>query len=279
MHYNFFCWAMFFFIYCFLGWCLESAIVSVSERRLTNRGFLKGPALPIYGVGAVLIIFTTLPFEGNIFLQYIVGVVVCSALEYVTGALMEAIFKTKFWDYSGCFLNIKGRICLKSSLFWGVLTLFVIYFIHDPMAAFIFKHIHMTAIIAIDIVFGALMLTDLVFSVKAAFTLSQISEALDKINSQLEAAKQEARDALSVRAEEIADRLDDMNDSFRDMGQEFSQKIADLRRRRSEALAGAGFFVRELVKNNPTARHKKFAEGYNLLKAHVNKKIGNIKNS
>ncbi len=273
MQYNFFRLALFFFIYCFLGWCIESAIVSIQSRRLTNRGFLRGPVLPIYGVGALLIIFSTLPFDGNILLEYIVGMLVCTVLEYVTGVLMEAIFKTKYWDYSNCFMNFQGRICLKSSLFWGVLTLFVIHFIHDPMSAFISKHISMPAIIVLDSVFGAIMLTDLVFSAKAAFKLGKIVKALEEVSVQIELAKMEARNALSVKAEEIAARMDDMSDNFRDMGEEFSQRVAALRERKAESLKRADLSVRSLVRDNPTAHHTRFATGYDMLKSYAERKM------
>ena len=63
-------WIAFFFIYSFLGWCIESTIVSVSKRRLTNRGFLKGPMLPLYGSGAVVMLVTTLWAKDNYLLVF-----------------------------------------------------------------------------------------------------------------------------------------------------------------------------------------------------------------
>ena len=107
------------FIYSFLGWCIESTIVSVSKRKLTNRGILKGPMLPLYGFGALTIIISTLMVADNAVLVYICGMIAATALEYVTGAAMEAIFNMKYWDYSDKKFNIHGYICLKSSLFWG----------------------------------------------------------------------------------------------------------------------------------------------------------------
>ena len=46
-------WILFFYIYCFCGWVWESAYVSVCERKPVNRGFLKGPFLPIYGLSLI----------------------------------------------------------------------------------------------------------------------------------------------------------------------------------------------------------------------------------
>ena len=119
--YNIYQWFIFFYIYCFLGWCIESTIVSFENKKLINRGFLSGPLLPIYGLGAVLVLFITLPFRNNLFAVYFVGMIAATILEYFTGWLMETIFKVRYWDYSYYKIQYKGRICLVCSLFWGVL--------------------------------------------------------------------------------------------------------------------------------------------------------------
>ena len=65
MTYNIFQWLMFFYIYCFIGWCFESAYVSIKKRRFVNRGFLRLPLLPIYGSGAIAILIVTVPIRGQ----------------------------------------------------------------------------------------------------------------------------------------------------------------------------------------------------------------------
>lgn len=113
-------WLAFFFIYSFLGWCIESTIVSVSKRKLTNRGFLKGPMLPLYGFGALTIIISTLMVADNAVLVYICGMIAATALEYVTGAAMEAIFNMKYWDYSDKKFNISWIYMPEIIAFLGV---------------------------------------------------------------------------------------------------------------------------------------------------------------
>lgn len=279
MEYSFPYWVFFFFIYCFLGWCVESAIVSIDTKKLTNRGFLRGPALPIYGFGAILIVFSTMPFKNSIALTYIVGAVACTALEYVTGVLMEAIFKTRYWDYTGKFMNFQGRICLISSLFWGVLSVFVARVIHRPIAEFVFDKISFAAVLAMDIVFGAIMIADLCFSVRAAFKLSEIVGKLEEVNVQLELAKMEVRDALSLKAVDLERQMDEVMERLGDRNDELRRRIAELRQSRENIFAKAGFTVRSMVKDNPTARHKRFAEGYKELKEYIlEKKIKNGEN-
>lgn len=86
-------WLLFFFLYCFLGWVWESCYVSAKRRQWVNRGFLHGPMLPIYGTGAVIILLATIPVRDSLWLVFLLGMLAATALEYVTGAAMEALFK------------------------------------------------------------------------------------------------------------------------------------------------------------------------------------------
>lgn len=89
--YHFREWLSFFYFYCIFGWCFESAYVSLKNRHLTNRGFLKGPWLPLYGSGAILVLWLTLPFQETPALVYVVGAIGATVLEYVTGETGPAV--------------------------------------------------------------------------------------------------------------------------------------------------------------------------------------------
>lgn len=116
-------WLLYFYVYCFLGWIFESCYVSFRKKQWVNRGFLHGPFLPIYGSGAVMMLFVSEPFKDNLILTYFAGVVGATLLELVTGAAMEALLKVRYWDYSNQKFNYKGYICLSSSVAWGFLTI------------------------------------------------------------------------------------------------------------------------------------------------------------
>lgn len=117
-----------FLTYGFIGWLWETPYVSVCEKRWINRGFLRGPFIPIYGFGATTIVLFMNFFETHVQLapplDVLVGMffamVVATVLEYVTSYLMEVAFSTRWWDYSSRKFNINGRIALLPSLFWGV---------------------------------------------------------------------------------------------------------------------------------------------------------------
>ena len=112
-------WLAFFLIYCFIGWCYESIYVSIKHKRWVNRGFMRGPFLPLYGSGALVMLIATIPFRDNLLLTFLAGCVGATALEYVTGVCMEAIFKIRYWDYSNRRFNFQGHICLAATIAWG----------------------------------------------------------------------------------------------------------------------------------------------------------------
>lgn len=89
-----------------------------------------GPYCPIYGCGALAVLHILDPFGYSIPLMFGMGIVVTSALEYVTSWGMEVLFHTKWWDYSSYPFNIHGRVCLKNSLLFGCMVLVVYYLIH-----------------------------------------------------------------------------------------------------------------------------------------------------
>ncbi len=119
----------FFFICSFLGWIYESSFVSIKEHKLTNRGFLTGPWIPIYGAGGTLIMLVTTPFAENYFHVFIAGMLAATVLEYVTSYVMEKLFNLRWWDYSEWTPNLYGRVCLWASVFWGLLSITMQIFI------------------------------------------------------------------------------------------------------------------------------------------------------
>ena len=130
---------IFFFIYCFIGWICEEIYCSALAKKIVNRGFLHGPYLPIYGFGAMTVLFLLEPFINNIFLLFVCGMVTTSIIEYIGSFLLEKIFHIKLWDYSKNFLNINGRVCLLNSTMFGLLSLLMVYVIHPFVTKVIYQ--------------------------------------------------------------------------------------------------------------------------------------------
>ena len=123
-------WLLLFYLYCFIGWIWESCYVSLKKHKWINRGFLKGPLLPIYGSGAVVVLISTLTVENNLLLVFVIGMISATILEYITGVAMEKLFHVRYWDYSKEPFNINGHICLISSLAWGVFSVLLVTFVN-----------------------------------------------------------------------------------------------------------------------------------------------------
>lgn len=136
IYYLFLCFA----IYAFLGWVLETIYAAVKKGKFINRGFLNGPFCPIYGFGVVLLIMFLKPFMSNLPILFISSLVLTSLLEYFTGYVLETLFHSTWWDYNDRKFNIKGRICLEFSIYWGLLSTFILRIIH-PTVDFMVKSI------------------------------------------------------------------------------------------------------------------------------------------
>lgn len=122
-----------FFSYALLGWVQEFLFVLITERRVHLAGFLTLPILPIYGVGALLILLLVTPYVDNPFLVFGLSVILATFLEYTTHWAIAKIFRIQLWDYSDKPFNLKGRICLENSLGFGALALLLVYIIHPVL--------------------------------------------------------------------------------------------------------------------------------------------------
>ena len=226
-------WVLFFFFYCLCGWLWESCYVSARQRRWVNRGFLHGPLLPIYGFGAIIILIFTLPVRAHTAALYVCGTAAATLLEYVTGAVMERLFKVRYWDYSNQKLNLNGYICLSSSIAWGFFSILLVRVIHPPVERLVLDiPAALTAplTLALMAAFGA----DVMQSVRAALDLRAMLEKLTEENEELR--------RLARRAEIISAFAEDDLQKFRDRTQVERILLRDrlkAERQRVDALASS----------------------------------------
>lgn len=204
--YNWQLWLAFFFFYCICGWIWESCYVSAKKRRWVNRGFLHGPMIPIYGFGAILILLVTLPIRENMVAVYFAGLVGATALEYVTGAVMERCFNVKYWDYSNQRFHINGYICLSSSIVWGIFSVLLIKYAHRPVEKLIFK-IPMSVLTAADIVLIVCFVADVIVSVKEAFDLKSLMAEEKEMMMALKLEIEQRRVMFAAELEQRKDAL------------------------------------------------------------------------
>lgn len=302
--YNGFQWLFFFYTYCFLGWCFESAYVSLKSRKVVNRGFMRGPFLPLYGSGAIMMLVVSMPFRDNVFLTYIAGVIGATALEYVTGVAMEALFKVRYWDYSSKPFNFQGHICLGSSIAWGFFTILMTRVIHRPIEQMVLS-IPGRALAWATTVLTIYIVADFTLSFKAALDLRDILVKIEKAKEELERMqrrldvivafnneekewkKQEREERRELWMNEITEALEQRFAAIKETllsvptayGEGVREEIAELRGRFSEYLERQkndvrllDFYKRDMIRNNPTMGSKKYKNAFEELKKIANNK-------
>ncbi len=191
-------WIAFFYIYCFLGWCFESGYATIKQRKLTNRGFLRGPYIPIYAFGAIFVLIITDNFQGSILSVYFSGLIAATVLEYITGYVMEKLFKVKYWDYSDHKFNLNGYISLSTSIAWGFLSVLLTEVLQVNVYRFVSMLTEHDLKISIAIT-SAVFFLDLILSIKAAFSIAKAYAALERAKLEF----LEVKDKLSVIADEL----------------------------------------------------------------------------
>ena len=241
-NYHFQDWLLFFYFYCIFGWCFESVYVSLISRRPVNRGFLKGPWLPLYGTGAVVVLWLTLPFRAHPVLVYMVGMLGATVLEYVTGEAMVRLFKVRYWDYSNQKFQYKGHICLSSSIVWGFFSLLMVYVVHERVAGLIFRiPVEIRSVLAFGIT--VCMACDTGAAFRRAMDLREVLLQAEQIRVELERRAAEKKRLLDAAATftkaamedallQSKDRIADRTASVLDTAQ-LEERLEQLRERMS----------------------------------------------
>lgn len=124
------------FIYAFLGWIVETTYVSVPAGHFVERGFLRGPIIPIYAFGAFIVLYILMPYGTLPIYIFILGTIATSTLEYITSFILEKLFNMSWWDYSKQKFNINGRICLKNNILFGLLSVVLVLWINPFIVSF-----------------------------------------------------------------------------------------------------------------------------------------------
>lgn len=154
-----------FFGMSFVGYVYEVIYYLFALGEFVNRGTMYGPWLPVYGVGGLLTLLALRGFTKRPLVVFVSAFVLCGLLEYATAWYLETFAHTKWWDYTGFFLNIQGRVCLEGLLIFATGCCFSIY-LFSPMVAGLFDRLPRMARIALCAVLIALFLLDAAISAR-----------------------------------------------------------------------------------------------------------------
>lgn len=136
IHYTLMDYILFFFSFAIIGWVWEVALHIVQSGEFVNRGVLLGPWLPIYGAGGVLVLFFLSRIQDRPVLTFFLTMLICSIVEYGTGWYLEVTKGIRWWDYSGYFLNINGRVCLEGAIVFGIGGCLILYVVAPKLKLF-----------------------------------------------------------------------------------------------------------------------------------------------
>ncbi len=159
-----------FIISAFVGYFLEVFWVYLNSKKFVNRGFLCGPVIPIYGFGAILILYCLLRYYEDPVVVFVFGIIIASALEYFVSFVLEKVFHNKWWDYSIYKYNLNGRICLRNSLAFGALSLVIIYFV-TPLFSMLFGLFSFKFWSILALITFIIFVIDTIYSVIIAYNL------------------------------------------------------------------------------------------------------------
>lgn len=259
MTYTFSTWLFFFYFYCFIGWIWETCYVSVLKAKWVNRGFMRGPFLPIYGSGAIVVLIFTLPFRTNPGLVFLVGMVSATILEYFTGVAMEQLFHVRYWDYSNQRLNLNGHICVTSSLAWGVFSVLLTLYGHTLVERLAF-HMSINVQEVIVFVLTIIISIDMAESIREAINLKEVLLSLEENNEDFRRLQKRIEVASAFYGGELKERseagLRKINSAL-ESGKEMYDRLGESSRNSKAAL---------MEKVNSTRTKREYGRMNSLLK-------------
>ena len=232
--YNISYWFIIFIIYSFIGWIIDICDIYYHTKRFVNRGFLIGPYCPIYGVGVILIIFLLKDFIDTPLALFILATVICMILEYLTSYIMEKLFNARWWDYSARKFNLNGRICLETTIPFGLGAMLVMYIV-QPFIANILNKISYNMVIIIGIVLMIIFIIDTIISFSVItkiknIDISKFKDDTEEINKKVKEYLKNMSPLMKRLIESFPDakiRIKKIQKTFNKSKEIFIKKIED----------------------------------------------------
>lgn len=172
-----------------LGWCIEVIYSYIKKGHFVNRGFLRSPLCPIYGISVCIIYLIIAPFVDltstllemkDVFLVFTLIFIVASTMEYLTGFVLEKLFHTRWWDYSDRKFNIKGYVCISFSLYWGMGGTALVFLIKYLLVTIDINSIVNEMTIKISYALIALLITDVSFTIRSMVDFRSLILEMEK---------------------------------------------------------------------------------------------------
>ena len=263
-----------FIIYAFFGWCTEVSYAALDLGKFVNRGFLNGPYCPIYGFGVLIVIGVLTPLKENILILFAGSFLLTSVLEYFTGWILEKVFHNKWWDYSEFPFNIRGYVCLKFSVLWGLACSFIMLVLHPIIYKFVKVFPKTVGIILLVIIFTAFTV-DLVFTVSTILKFNRRLKIIDEVAGKLREISDEIGENIYENVAEAIERKEKAEDIQKEIYSNVQQNIEKrkaeyerLVKRHKELLETRIFGHERLLKAFPGMKSADYDESLQKLRVH-----------
>lgn len=249
---------LFFAAYAIMGWISEVIFAALKTGRFVNRGFLNGPLCPIYGFGVVAVVLALWSVRDNMILLFAGSFILTTALEFVTGLILEKVFHDHWWDYSKEPFNIKGYVCLRFSIMWGIACVMVVKVLH-PLVEAGTDALPVWLRWLIICVFYVYLLADLAVTVT---DIRKFNRGMDKMAEQL-------HELSDFAGEHIADAAIVLGEKGEDIKTELEAKKTEARTRfETRRDAYEAFFSLPAVR-----RKNRLFKAFPDLKSHIRERM------
>lgn len=226
---NFYELVWIFVVYAFLGWCTEVSYAALDTGTFVNRGFLNGPYCPIYGCGVVIVVTILTPLKSNLLILFLGSVVLTTSLEYVTGFVLEKVFHNKWWDYSDKPFNIRGYVCLKFSVYWGLACTFVMDVLH-PMIYDAIVWIPRTAGLCIVSVLLLVFLVDCCITVSTILKFNRHLRVMDEMAAAIHRLSDEIGENIYENVSDVLEKSEEFQENHAELFERLNEKKENLQK-------------------------------------------------
>ncbi len=287
---NFYELVWIFIVYAFIGWCTEVSYATLDTGKFVNRGFMNGPYCPIYGVGVIIVVGILTPLQDRLLILFVGSFFLTSVLEFVTGFVLEKVFHNKWWDYSEFPFNIKGYVCLKFSILWGLGCTFIVKVVHPIIYDVILWIPHMLGVILISVIM-AVFFADLAITVATILKFNQRLKVMDEIAASIHRLSDEIGENIYEGVSGVLEKSEEFQDSHAELMDKWNERKENMReiptlleakkRERAELMEkyeklfeekSVGF--KRLIKAFPDMTPRDSSESLEDFKQRLNIKIG-----
>ncbi len=216
----------YFYIYAFIGWCVEVIYHGIMKSEFVNRGFLNGPLCPVYGIGFYGIVALLTPIKDNFAGLFLGSMLITTSIELAAGFVLYKLFGLRWWNYSSNKLNLGGYICLRFSIYWGIAGSFAMLAVHPAVSSFL--SLIPAAVKAVTlIILTAVFVLDITATVLTVLKLKEKISLVEEASDELRAVSDRIGTRLYGRVEPVVKRTVPVIEGYSEIKELYTKNKAE----------------------------------------------------